>query len=454
MREQLLARFPAPAIVGIAAVGAYTAGLALAMENSTYDIWGAVLVLPAVIAANAPFLAAAVRREAEPWFAHVIVAAFALKMVASLARYWVAFGLYGGVADAAGYHSFAASASSAWRRGDLAAAMPQDDSLVGTPFLRLITTAVYTLTGPSAIAGFAVFASFGFWGTYLCYRAFRLVLPHGNHRRYALLVLFLPSLLFWPSSIGKEAWLMLCVGAVALGAARFYAREPGAYPVLTAGLLGSAMVRPHVTALAVAGLLAGQLFRGKADHNFPVASKVLGTVALVVTGAIVVNQAAAFLGIEELSSEGVSEAITTAGGHTEQGGSEFTPVPLTSPVGAPVAVITVLFRPFPWEAHNLQALMASIESLVLLGIIATSWRRLRSIPHNPEGRPYLVFAFTYMSLFVYAFSSFGNFGILARQRVLVLPFLLVLAALPAATSSARRRMSTPPRRLARVGGRW
>jgi hypothetical protein len=33
---------------------------------------------------------------------------------------------------------------------------------------------------------------------------------------------------------------------------------------------------------------------------------------------------------------------------------------------------------------------------------------------------------------VYAFSAIGNFGILTRQRTQVLPFVLVLAALPLA----------------------
>jgi hypothetical protein len=33
-------------------------------------------------------------------------------------------------------------------------------------------------------------------------------------------------------------------------------------------------------------------------------------------------------------------------------------------------------------------------------------------------------------LFIYGFSSFANFGILTRQRVQVLPFVVVLLCLP------------------------
>ena len=78
--------------------------------------------------------------------------------------------------------------------------------------MELITTGVYTVIGPITLAGFLVFSSFAFWGAYLLYRAFRIAVPNGDARRYALLVFLLPSMLYWPSSIGKEAWLMLFVG--------------------------------------------------------------------------------------------------------------------------------------------------------------------------------------------------------------------------------------------------
>ncbi len=41
-----------------------------------------------------------------------------------------------------------------------------------------------------------------------------------------------------------------------------------------------------------------------------------------------------------------------------------------------------------------------------------------------------MFALVYTSAFIVAFASFANFGILARQRVLMLPFFLVLLSLP------------------------
>jgi hypothetical protein len=117
-------------------------------------------------------------------------------------------------------------------------------------------------------------------------------------------------------------------------------------------------------------------------------------------------------------------------GLTEQGGSSFTPVPLDSVFGVPMAILTVLFRPFPWEASNAQLLLQSLEGMFLLVLAVRAWPRLRNLLKLMRTNSYIVFAVVYASAFIVAFSGFGNFGILARQRVLMLPFFLVLLALP------------------------
>lgn len=417
------------AVAGALLVVAYIGALAWALQTQSYNIWGSMLLVPALVAVNIPLLVAAGRRESDSWFARLILYAFGLKLVGSAARYAVAYLFYDGYADALGYSRFASAWHDMWRAGMVVWEVP-DDGVTGTAFIRLVTTALYTVIGPSAIGGFLVFASFAFWGTYFMYRAFRIAVPEGDHRRYVLLLFLLPSVLYWPSSIGKEAWLMFWIGIVALGAAKFYARQRGASILLAAGLIGTLMVRPHFAALLVAGLVLGQLLRPRGGQAIDILPKVAGAVLMVAAGWIVAGHSAAFLGIDELSFENVQTEIDTASRNTEQGGSEFEPVPLTSPAGLPASFVTVLFRPFPWEAHNLQVMMSALEGLALLVLFALSWRRLRRLPGLLRSHPYLIFSLGYVLLFVWAFSGFGNFGILTRERVLVFPFLLVFAALP------------------------
>jgi hypothetical protein len=54
--------------------------------------------------------------------------------------------------------------------------------------------------------------------------------------------------------------------------------------------------------------------------------------------------------------------------------------------------------------------------------------------------PYVTFVVVYGLLFIVAFSSIGNFGILARERCQLLPFFLVLLAVP----GVRTRRTRPP----------
>jgi len=373
--------------------------------------------------------------------ARVLVAALALKIVGALGRYYVAYEVYGSGGDSAGYNLYAAYQALLWREGMI---VWDIGAKSGTQFIELLTTALYVVIGPSTIAGFVIYASFAFWGVYLLYRAFRIALPPGDHKRYAAMVFFLPSLLYWPSSIGKEAWLMLWLGVAALGAAKFLTHARGGLLLLAVGLVGLSLVRPHVAVLVVCALVAAQLFKPSGPEPTGILGKILGLALLGGAMYLVSDQAATFFGIETLGADTVSQTITWAGGQTAQGGSAFAPLPLTHPLGIPAAIITVLFRPFPWEADNPQLLIQSLEGVFLLGLVIASWSRLRRFPQYAREHPYLWFVASYTLVYIIAFAGFANFGILARQRVLMLPLFLVLLALPKVTSE--RLVIAPARR--------
>lgn len=414
--------------------GATLAGVfAWALDTQSYNVWGAMIVVPVVVAINAVLIWRVSRRSSEPWLAGILGVAFVAKLGGTIVRYFVAYVVYKGQADAERYNVYAASQYGLWRQGLL---VWEWGGKQGTQVMELITTGVYTVIGPSPLAAFVVFSSFAFWGQYLLYRAFRIALPGGNGRRYALLVLLLPSMLYWPSSIGKESWLLLFVGVTALGAAKLFNHQHGGRVLLATGALGTALVRPHVAVLLFAALLAAQLFRPTGARSTDILTKVGGVLVLGGAAFILATQSASFLGIDDLGWQGVSESVDAAGGLTVEGGSAFTPVPITSIIGIPIAIITVIFRPFPWEAHNAQLLLQSLEGVFLLILAVRAWPRLRRLPSILRRNPYVTFCVVYCSGFIWAFASFGNFGILARQRVLMIPLVLVLLCLPTREQSS------------------
>lgn len=438
--------------VGLLGLVTFSRLFTWAMDTQSYNTWGAMFLVPVVIALNAVLIAIVARREREPWFTRIIILGYALKLVGTSARYVVAYYLYGGAADAERYNLFAIGHYLDWRQGDV---WWEPSGKVGTLNLELITTAVYVVIGPSVITAFFVFGSFAFWGVYLIYRAFRIALPQGDQKRYALLLFLLPTVLYWPSSIGKESWLLLFVGVTAYGAARYFnhAVVPG-LAWLAVGAVGTALIRPHVTVLMFAALFVAQIVRPTTKASTSILTKAAGVFVMGLAAAILITQSAAFLGIDDLSAQAVADEVGWASGQTAQGGSAFTAVPLNSPFGLPAAIVTLLFRPFPWEAGNVQMLAQSLEGVLLLVLTVAAWPRLKTLPTLLRRNPWLVFAVVYALAFIIAFSGFSNFGILARQRVLMIPFFLVLLALPKPLSKQKVRTRDATRKELVGAGHW
>ena len=429
---------------------AYLAGFAWAVDNTAFDIWGAFLVAPVLLLVSLPLAKRISQAEDDPRIGRLILWAMVAKLLGSIPRYYMVYGLYDGVGDSHRYARAGAQLAEQFRDG-VFAVDTGTQSVIGTPFIEIVTGWVFALTGPTMLGGFIVFSWLCFWGLYFFYRAFRVAVPTGDHRRYALLLFFLPSLLFWPSSIGKDSWMLFTLGMATYGAAKILARRHGGYLLLCLGVLGAGMVRPHMSALVLAGLAVAYVLPRKAERSSALSpfTKVIGALVLIAVCTVVLTRVEAFFGTEIGGVEGVNEVLDSTAEQTDTGGSRSDAQRVRSPADLPQAVIGVLFRPFPWEAHNAQSLASSVEGLLLLGLVAVSWPRWRALPLTVWRNPYLLLTIVYVVLFIVAFSSFGNFGILARQRTQVLPYFLVLLAAPRPLAVTDRWPRTRPTRMER-----
>ena len=420
--------------IGVAGVGVVVAVASLAVERTTFDTWAGVLVAVVLAAISWPAIRAARKVEDDRWVADLLPWALAAKLACAVPRFAVAFALYDGNADASSYHDAAVVLGPQIRSGTL---FPHIEAVAGTSFIQWLTGFVYAITGPTKLGGFFVFSWLGFWGLWLFYRAFVLGCPEGDRRRYAVLVLFLPSLLFWPSSIGKEAWMAFVLGLTAWGTARLLTHRRGGLLAIAAGLVGIAQVRPHIAAIAAVGaLMALLLRRPPKDASVTAPLSKIGAIVVAGVGLIVVlNATQSFFGLDEFNAQAVQSTRVRAAEQTDEGGSAFEHAGNTafSPSQFPSATVSVLFRPFPWQARNAQALIASLEGSFLLLLVVLSLPRLLGAARSIVHTPYVLFCVVYAVVFIYGFSSFSNYGVLTRQRVQVLPFVLVLVSLPALT---------------------
>jgi hypothetical protein len=432
------------ALLGLTSIVVVVTGGLWTFANTSYDVSGAVIIAPILLLLTLPLARHVARIDDDPLMVRIIMLALVLKLFAAVVRYFVAFDVYGGSADAAVYIREGTLYAQQIRDGVFAYDATSGGSS-GTHFIRQVTGYIFAITGSTAVGGFLVFAWMSFWGLYFFYRAFRIAVPDGLHRRYAGLLFFLPSLLYWPSSIGKEAWMLLTLGLSAFGVARLLTHQPGGYPALALGLIGSAMVRPHMTVLLGAGLAASFLLRRPATPSMARSlGKLVGLLAIAVAMSFAVQAAEQRFGVEGEGLAGAETVLDQTAEQTNQGGSQFDAGRPTSIVDVPLAMFSVLFRPLPHEAHNAQALLTSFEGLFLLVLCAVSWRRLRRILGECWRTPYVAFASVYSLLFMFAFSSFGNFGILARQRAQLFPLVLIVLALPIGSPRGTQEAAASP----------
>jgi hypothetical protein len=348
------------------------------------DTQRAVALSGALFACSLPVL----MRERDRRLFWTLVVAEQAKLGAAFASHHLVYRLYGDGSDAHAYDIGARAIAERLRSGTvrgvvtLARTVPFDTGRrppVGTNAIRLAGGAVYAVTGSSSRCGFVVFSWMGFWGLYLFGRALRIAVPEHRARGYARLV-FLPSVVFWTSMIGKEAWMVFSLGLGSVGVARTLVgpRRVGV-PLALAGAGLAAAARPHTPAM-------------------------LGP--------------------------GFGAALEADTERTAVGASRFDPPALRGPRDLPRVAASVLFRPHPLEAHNASAVASAVEgaAVVALSIVRVRW--IATALATAPRRPYVGFSLASTGILVAMLARMSNLGLLARQRVPVMPFYLVLLSIP------------------------
>lgn len=372
-------------------------------------------------------------RESDRSFdlAGIVVAALGVKMLGVYGRFWMVDSLYNRVGDSTVYDAYGRAFAPLFR--SLNFDVDPGRPIPGTGWARVLTGIVYAIFGSDRFTGFIIFGVMALIGCWFFYRAVEVALPNADHKRYALLIFFWPSVVFWPSAIGKEAWMIFSLGLASLGAALLFRHRPGGIVVLALGITGAAMPRPHIAivvlAAAAIGFFVAASFGGGGGAVNGFATRVLGVLFLLVAGALLAPKVATFLNIDDVGGSGFSDSLTETQRRTSQGGSAFAAPEINTPLDYPWALVTVLFRPFPYEVSSFATLISALEGLLLMGLMAISARRIARLPASLIQDAYVAYAAAFTFMFVYVFAFIGNFGILARQRVQLLPFLFVLIAL-------------------------
>jgi len=431
-RERQTHNVSSISMVFVFGVTSLLVGLAWAMQTTAYDIWGGLLVGSVLLLATIPMATRAARRWKDPKLGRLILLAALVKLsVGSGLRYLVAYYVYS-ASDAERYYVAGTILAPNFRQGDFGHVTGTSGG-VGTQFLEFVSGVVISIVSETRLGEFVFFSWLSFLGLYLFYEAFRLAFPEGDHRRYRLLIFFWPSMIFWPSGVGKDAWMVWMLGMCALGVANLIVGRWRGLLWLALGSMGCIAVRPHVALIVMAGFALGLLLRRNRGTYSRMLAQPVGTavllVGIILAGTVMFEQTQSFFNLDSLDVESAQGVLNSTSEQTAEGGSAFAVTSPNSPVGYVRAAVTVMFRPFPTEAGG-AAFFTGLEGVMLLGLFVVSWRRLARVLRMSLRNAYVAFAVGYSFVFIYAFSSISNFGILARERSQFFPMLFVILAIP------------------------
>jgi hypothetical protein len=196
------------------------------------------------------------------------------------------------------------------------------------------------------------------------------------------------------------------------------------------------VVRPHMAALMAIAFLFSIFVSADAS----ILRKAFGSALAVAMAVVIVPIGVEYTGVDaEQGVAGVVEYAEIRQGYNMHGGGGID----ISDMSMAMRLFTYLFRPLPFEAHNIPALAASLDNLFLfLVVLIGLWQLIKK-----KGRsqlPGASFLWMYaLTAWVALATTTANLGISVRQKWMFVPMLLLLFI--SAIGKSRRRASVRQR---------
>lgn len=291
------------------------------------------------------------------------------------------------------------------------------DFYFGTAAVDGLTSLLVHGLGFGILSCFLVFNIFGTVGLLAFDAALQEVVKNKSValKRLATIIVFLPSVSFWSSAIGKDAISFLAIGLALWSALNLHKRV---------GLMFFAIflilfVRPHMAGMMVIALAASAMFDPKASM---IKRIFLGTLAFAGV-MVMVPFALQYAGVSDPSSaESLIEYVEKRQSYNMDGGGG---VDIAS-MSLPMQLFTYMFRPIIFEARSITAMAAALDNLILLylfiaGGIALIKKRKRNFTENRK----FMWVYAGLAWLVLAMTT-ANLGIAVRQKWMFAPFLIFL----------------------------
>lgn len=289
------------------------------------------------------------------------------------------------------------------------------------------------------------FSMIAFTGIWKLFRFFYHIYPH-LHKKIAIAILFLPTLVFWssgalkdPICMGMLGWLTYCIYEGFYKKVKTISNSVLAF----AAIWVLSVVKPYII---FAYLPFFTLYLLLINIHLIKQSLVKLIAVIVITG---ISLGAFILMSDKLqeemgafSLENLNESVATQQNNfinmADRAESSFSlGVPYDGTLGslarmAPAAINATLFRPYLWESKKISTLLSSIESLSLMLFTlfvlyqAGPWLFVSLLVKDPM----VMFCFFFSVLFaLFIGATTLNFGTLVRYKIPCMPFYIIALVL-------------------------
>lgn len=351
-------------------------------------------------------------------FQGMVTWAVGIRIVGVLAYSFVAFSIYRGGADPVIYFRWGQKFAEYFRQFDLApffdSSTWRGPAFTGTNFVGYPAALMILLVGESFRGTWLLYSLICLISLFYFAKVFYRAYGGIEYKNYLYILLVYPSLWFWTANISKDTWMFFGVAIFLSGMVNSKGRQ--SIFIMAFGLFWCYLVRPQVAAM-LAFSLAGAYFLGSFKKlNF---QNIL-VLVLASAGALYF-----------LSVVGVSD-ITEVGDFAEDqrrkssyGGSEITIV--QGPLAFIQAPINVLFRPFPWEVNSFLQAISFFDIYFIWFLVFKHWKSVKRGFFSIRRDRLIAFCFVFIGLFaVGAGLALVNIGLIARQRIILYPFMFMI----------------------------
>ncbi len=288
---------------------------------------------------------------------------------------------------------------------------------VGTDGINFIVHLLVQYLNLSEVATFLVFNIFGVIG--LLYFSSSMSIASMTKkdfiRKLSLIIVFLPSVSFWSSAIGKDSISFLAV-SLALWAALYLRRR---LFTMFAAIAIMLFVRPHMAAIMILAFTAALLIEGKISKF----SKIFVSLLALGVSAIMIPFALNYAGLTDGANiSELNEYIEERQGYNMEGGGGID----IGAMSLPEQMFAYVFRPSLLEVNSIFSLAAAFDNLILLALFFAGGYRILRGKYRSSGES-LVFIWSYTMLaWIVLSMTTANMGIALRQKWMFVPFLVFL----------------------------